>query len=186
MNKLKKNIPNALTASRVALIPVICLLVFVPGQVAAWASFALYAFAGISDFFDGWLARRWNAGSAFGRIFDPIADKLLVAALLLCLIASGLVAGIDLIPVIVIILRELLVSGLREYLGQTGAVLPVSRLAKWKTTAQLLALGLLLLAPVLPVWNAGLIALWIAAGLTAVTGWSYLQTALRPAVPKGV
>ena len=178
----KQRVPNALTVSRVALIPLICLLVFVPGHMAAWTAFALYAFAGISDFLDGYLARRWQAGSAFGRIFDPIADKLLVAALLLCLIASGLVAGIDLIPVIVIILRELLVSGLREYLGQTGAVLPVSRLAKWKTAVQLVALGLLLLVPVIPVWNAGLIVLWVAAGLTAVTGWAYLTTALRPQV----
>ena len=175
----KQSLPNALTAARIALIPLLCLLVFVPGHVAAWGAFGFYAIAAISDFFDGYLARIWNARSVFGRVFDPIADKLLVAALLLCLVAAGLIAGIDLIPVIAIILRELLVSGLREYLGQAGHTLPVSKLAKWKTTVQLIALGLLLLVPVLPVWNAGLLALWLAAGLTVATGWDYVKLAMK-------
>ena len=176
---ITQQIPNALTAMRVALIPVICALVFIPGSMAAWSAFALYAFAAVSDFLDGYLARLWQAGSIFGRVFDPIADKLLIAALLLCLVAAQVIGGIDLVPVVAIILRELLVSGLREYLGQSGLTLPVSRLAKWKTTVQLLALGLLLLVPVLPVWNAGLIALWIAAALTVATGWDYVATALK-------
>jgi CDP-diacylglycerol--glycerol-3-phosphate 3-phosphatidyltransferase len=176
---MKNSIPNALTAARVALIPVICLLLFLPGLMAAWLALGLYAFAAVSDFFDGYLARKWQAGSAFGRMLDPIADKLLVAALLLCMVARQEIGDIDLIPVIAIILRELLVSGLREYLAPLGVTLPVSRLAKYKTTAQLLALGLLLLVPVWPVWDAGLILLWLAAGLTVWTGADYVRTAMR-------
>jgi CDP-diacylglycerol--glycerol-3-phosphate 3-phosphatidyltransferase len=179
MSALKQTLPNLLTASRVALIPVISFLLFVPGLSAAWTAFGLYLFAAISDFFDGWLARRWKAGSAFGRILDPIADKLLVAALLLCMVATGEIGGIDLIPALAIILRELLVSGLREYLAPLGMSLPVSKLAKWKTATQLLALGLLLLLPVPHLWNAGLVVLWVSAGLSLATGWAYLRTAFN-------
>jgi cardiolipin synthase len=176
---LKQTLPNALTGLRVALIPVICLLAFVPGRGAAWTAFALYAVAAVSDFFDGYLARRWGAGSVFGRVFDPIADKLLVAALALCLVAEGRIASIDLVPVVAILLRELTVSGLREYLGPLGVTLPVSDLAKWKTTAQLAALGLLLLTPIAPVLTVGLIVLWLAAGLSLITGWGYLASVFR-------
>ena len=174
---IKQSVPNALTAARIGLIPIICLLVFAPAEWgwAAWGAFGLYAFAAISDFLDGWLARLWNVHSVFGRIFDPIADKLLVGALSLCLVADGRIVTLDLIPVVAILLRELLVSGLREYLAPLGTVLPVSPLAKWKTTAQFVALGLLLLTPVLPVLTIGLIVLWLAAGLSLYTAWGYGQ-----------
>jgi CDP-diacylglycerol--glycerol-3-phosphate 3-phosphatidyltransferase len=175
----KQTLPNILTGFRIAVIPVICLLVFIPYAEAAWAAFVLFVLAAVSDFFDGYLARIWNARSVLGRVFDPIADKLLVGALLLCLVANGTIVTIDLIPATAIILRELLVSGLREYLGPLGIVLPVSKLAKWKTTAQLVSLAMLLLAFPLPVWTAGLIMLWLAAGLSVWTGWDYLRQAWK-------
>jgi CDP-diacylglycerol--glycerol-3-phosphate 3-phosphatidyltransferase len=176
---LKQKLPNWLTAFRIAAIPLIALLVFVPGRTAAWTAFVLYALAAVSDFFDGYLARRWQAHSVFGRVADPIADKLLVAALLLCMVATGRIGGIDLIPAVAIVLRELTISGLREYLGPLGITLPVSPLAKWKTTSQLIALGLLLVAPVVPTLTVGLLMLWLAAGLSLWTGWEYLKVAFK-------
>jgi CDP-diacylglycerol--glycerol-3-phosphate 3-phosphatidyltransferase len=175
----KQTLPNALTLGRIVLIPVICWLVFISGPTAAWSAFALYAVAAISDFFDGYLARKWNVPSVFGRVFDPIADKLLVAALLVCLAASGRIGGLELVPAILIILRELLVSGLREYLAPLRISLPVSRLAKWKTTVQLLALAGFLLLPVRPLITPSIVLLWLAAALTLVTGWQYLRATLR-------
>ena len=170
----KKNIPNGLTAFRILVIPVICLLVLIPYVETALAAFVLFALAAISDFLDGYLARLWQAGSVMGRVFDPIADKLLVGAVLLCLVANGTIVGFNLIPAAAIILRELLISGLREYLGPLGIVLPVSKLAKWKTTAQLAALAMLLLALLPHMWIPGLIVLWVAAGLSVWTAGEYI------------
>ncbi len=181
LSSFKRSIPNAMTLFRIAAIPVVCLLVFVPYAVAAWSAFALYVAAAISDFLDGYLARKWNSSSDFGRVLDPIADKLLVAALLLCLAGNGALYPFGLVPAIVIVLRELLVSGLREYLAPRGVVLPVSRLAKWKTATQLVAMGLLLLGGLPHLYWAGIAALWIAAGLTAWTGWQYLRATLASA-----
>ncbi len=173
---LKEKIPNALTAFRIIVIPVIGMLVFVPYAEAAYAAFALFVLAGISDFLDGYLARLWNVGSPLGRVFDPIADKLLVAALLLCLVANGIIVTIDLIPTAAILLRELLISGVREYLSPMGIVLPVSKFAKWKTASQMVALGMLLLIVVLPqLETAGLIMLWVAAGLSVWTAYEYMR-----------
>ena len=172
----KQSLPNLLTGFRVAVIPVICILIFLPYQTACWFAFGLYVAAAVSDFLDGYLARLWNAGSVLGRVFDPIADKLLIAAILLCLAGNAEIVPFGMIPAIVIILRELLVSGLREYLGTKSIVLPVSRLAKWKTTAQLVSVGLLLIAPIWGLYYySGLVLLWIASGLTAWTGWEYLR-----------
>jgi cardiolipin synthase len=177
------NLPNLLTLARIVVIPVIVALFYVPGDGARWLVFALFAAAGITDFLDGWLARRMGVTSAIGRFLDPIADKLLVAALLLMLVSSGVLSPGGVIAALIIMLREVLVAGLREHLAEMRVGLPVSKLAKWKTTVQMAALGLLLLSPLAPPgWPmpaVGEACLWLAALLTAVTGWDYLRTALR-------
>jgi cardiolipin synthase (CMP-forming) len=177
------NLPNILTLARILVIPVIVALFYIPGDAAPWAAFALFAAAGITDFFDGWLARRMGVTSAIGRFLDPIADKLLVAAILVMLVSRGDLTPAGVIAALVILLREVLVAGLREHMAELRVGLPVSKLAKWKTTAQMAALGLLLLGPVAPaswpVLAVGEACLWLAALLTLVTGWDYLRTALR-------
>jgi len=174
------NLPNLLTVGRIALIPPFVGLFYVSGEAAIWAVFALFIAAAVSDFFDGWLARRLGQTSEFGRIFDPIADKLIVAAALIMLVASERAA---VIPVIAILCRELLLSGVREGLaGRTG--LPVSRLGKWKTASQMVAVALLLVAPGLaslaaPLQQAGDAALWLAALLSWLSAGLYLRAVLR-------
>ncbi|GIL39547.1 CDP-diacylglycerol--glycerol-3-phosphate 3-phosphatidyltransferase [Roseiterribacter gracilis] len=166
----QKKLPNWLTIGRaVAVAPVILLLL----ADLRSAAFVLLVAAAITDFFDGWLARRWNAGSAFGVMLDPIADKLLVGGLLLALIAAGDIARWSLIPALAIQLREILVSGLRE----GGVSLPVTYLAKWKTTVQLVAVALLV-AGIEPYATA---SLWIAAALTVWTGYGYLKASIHSA-----
>ncbi len=177
------NLPNILTLARIVVIPVIVALFYVPGDGARWLAFALFVAAGITDFLDGWLARRMGVASAIGRFLDPIADKLLVAAVLVMLASGGELSRAGVIAALIVLLREVLVAGLREHLAELRVGLPVSRLAKWKTTAQMAALGLLLLGPVAPAgWPVaalGEACLWLAALLTLVTGWDYLRTALR-------
>ncbi len=173
-------LPNLLTVGRIAVIPPFVGLFYVSGEAAVWAVFGLFIVAAVSDFFDGWLARRLNQTSEFGRIFDPIADKLIVAAALIMLVASERAA---VIPVVAILCRELLISGVREGLaGRTG--LPVSRLGKWKTAAQMVAIALLLVAPGLaalaaPLQQAGDAALWLAALLSWLSAGLYLRAVLR-------
>jgi len=150
------------------------------GDAAHWAAFAIFAGAGITDFFDGYLARAWEQQSTLGRMLDPIADKLLVAAALLMLCANGTLAGANIWAAVVILCREILVSGLREYLAELRVAVPVTRVAKWKTTAQLVALGFLIAGPAaeraIPGSHMlGVALLWIAAMLTLYTGWDYMQ-----------
>ena len=164
----RQSLPNALTIARaLAVIPVIALLL----AEHRLASLILLLVAAITDYFDGMLARRWNAGSAFGRMLDPIADKLLVGALLIALAATGDVGRWSLIPALAIQLREILVSGLRE----SGVSLPVTLLAKWKTTVQLGAVALL----VAQAEPFATVLLWIAAALTVWTGAGYLRESIR-------
>lgn len=169
--------PNLLTLGRIAAIPLICLFVASGWDWLRWIALLLYVAAAVSDWLDGFLARTMNLNSAFGRMLDPIADKLLVGALLITLAWTRDLNGFDLIPAIAIMLREIFVSGLREYLGNRAITVPVTFLAKWKTTAQLIALALIIAAPML----LGLafishIALWIAGALTVWTGWEYLRS----------
>jgi cardiolipin synthase len=183
-----KDLPNILTLSRIAAIPVLVLLVAIG---AAWADLVaalLFGIAAITDYLDGRLAREMLQLSDFGRMLDPIADKLLIGATLMALVGFGHLPGWGIYPAIVIMLREILVSGLREYLAEIRIGLPVSRLAKWKTGVQMVALGLLLLGGggarlvglgVLPMAWIGGTMLWVAAGLTLVTGWDYLIAGLR-------
>lgn len=180
-------LPNILTMSRVAVIPVFVALFFLETSTGQWVACALFALAAITDFFDGYLARSRGQMSAFGTFLDPVADKLLVASALLMMVAFDQIAGLVIIPAVVILCREILVSGLREYLAGFAVSLPVSRLAKWKTTVQMIAIGFLIVGdaahpaiPVdLPVRLIGEAGLWAAAVVTLITGFDYLRTGLR-------
>ncbi|MEK9671131.1 MAG: CDP-diacylglycerol--glycerol-3-phosphate 3-phosphatidyltransferase [Rhodospirillaceae bacterium] len=179
-------LPNILTMSRIVAIPVVvCLMLFVEAPMGNWLAFAVYTYAAITDFLDGYLARAWEQQSSLGQFLDPIADKLLVAALLLTLVGVDRFGGPHILPAAVILCREILVSGLREYLATAQVRMPVSVLAKWKTTLQILALGFLIVGPagpqfwVLSTTEVGLWGLWIAALLTLVTGLDYLLAGLR-------
>jgi len=189
------DLPNLLTLSRIFAIPVMVAFAALRTPGGDLAACVVFAVAAITDYFDGKLARDRQMTSDLGRMLDPIADKLLVAAALMMLIGMGRLSAVSLYPAIVIMLREILVSGLREYLAGVRVGLPVTRLAKWKTGVQMGALGALLggdtAAPLvyltwLPVSLIGEIMLWVAACLTLVTGWDYLTTGLRhAATPAG-
>jgi cardiolipin synthase (CMP-forming) len=175
------NLPNVLTYGRLAAVPIVVAFLFWP-QVAwaRWTALAIYTAAAITDFFDGYLARAWSQQSSLGRMLDPIADKLLVAAVLLALTADRTISGPSLWAAIVILCREILVSGLREYLAELQVPVPVTAVAKWKTTVQLISLGFLIAGSageaVLPGSIAvGTVLLWIAAILTLYTGWDYMK-----------
>ncbi len=176
----KTDIPNYLTYGRIIAIPFIIVLALWGSDMLRWVALVLFALAAITDFFDGYLARKWGTVSPIGQMLDPIADKLLVGALLIAFAYDGTFSKFDLIPAIAIMMREIFISGLREFLGNKKIILPVSMLAKYKTTVQLVALGLLFALPMMPVF--GLISdifLWVAAALTLWTGWSYWQGALK-------
>jgi len=179
-------LPNILTISRIGSIPVlIALLLFIDDPAGSWLAFSAYTYACITDFFDGYLARAWHQSSAFGRFLDPIADKLLVASVLLVLVGINRVSDITVIPAAIILCREILVSGLREFLAELRVPLPVSVLAKWKTAMQMLALGFLLVGPSGPDFGPlttteiGVYGLWGAALLTLITGYDYFIVGLR-------
>lgn len=183
-NKVKYySFPNILTMMRIAMIPLIIILVYLPGRTTDIIAVGLFMFACFTDYLDGYFARAWKQTSSLGRFLDPIADKLLVAAILLMLVELQRVQGISLIPAIIILCREILVSGLREFLAELQVPLPVSRLAKWKTALQMLALGCLLIEPSgmpeVPVHAIGLAGLWGAALLTLFTGYDYLRAGLE-------
>ncbi len=168
------SLPNLITIGRIVAVPVICLFVVLGGPVWGWLAFLLYVAAAASDWVDGYLARKLNMGSPLGRMLDPIADKLLVGALLIVLAFTRELGALDLIPAVAIMMREILVPGLREYLGPKNITVHVTPLAKWKTTVQLIALGLVMLEPLIP--GLGLvsdIALWLAGLLTVWTGVQY-------------
>ena len=192
------SLPNLLTLSRIAMIPLLAALLWWPGWHAGYlAAFVLYCLMGIPDYFDGMLARSSGAVSKLGIFLDPIADKIMVAAVILVLAAQGVLRGpyvgdAHVIAGLIILMREIAVSGLREFLGGLQVSVPVSAMAKWKTTFQLVALGALILGEGLPDWyllaggvvhnvphTVGLIALWGAAILTLVTGWDYLRVGLK-------
>ena len=182
-------LPNLLTLSRILAVPILVFLLWKPSWFDYAITFALYCLVGITDYFDGYLARAKGTVSRLGIFLDPIADKVMVVAVIVMLIstrkASGepIVHGFHIIPALVILLREITVSGLREFLAGIQVSIPVSRLAKWKTTFQLVALGALILAGAVPQWpwvhQTGLASLWAAAALTLVTGWDYLRIGLK-------
>ena len=178
------SLPNLLTLSRIVAVPLlVALLWWRDWATGYWLAFALYCLMGITDYFDGYLARANGAVSRLGVFLDPIADKIMVAAVILMLAETRDIVGVTIVPAMVILLREIAVSGLREFLAPLRVSVPVSRLAKWKTTLQLVSLGALILAGALraETWIAGVgeVALWGAAVLTLVTGWDYLRVGLR-------
>ena len=179
IEKLPRNTPNLLTYGRIAAIPVIVILILAGGSGGRTLAFLLFAAAAITDYFDGMLARKMNVVSAVGVFLDPIADKLLVTAVIVALASTEQIAGWDLLPAIVILCREVLISGLREFLGGSGIKVPVTLLAKYKTSVQLIALAAVILAAKgSTLADVGLIALWIAGVLTVITGWGYLTRGL--------
>lgn len=178
----KKKIPNYLTYLRIAVIPGLIVVFFLKGNWGYWLSAGLFLLASVTDWLDGYVARIWQAESNIGKFLDPIADKLLVATALLLLVQSNTddATRADIIPAIAIVCREILVSGLREFLAEIRIGVPVSKLAKWKTAVQMTAIFLLLLGAGGPMWLhadiLGRIFLWLAALLTLVTGYAYVKT----------
>ncbi len=196
-------LPNILTLSRIFAIPLLGFFLWWPGWQLGYAiGFVLYTLIAITDYFDGYLARAQGTVSKLGIFLDPIADKIMVASVILILTAQGYLRGpyvgdVHVIAGAVILIREIAVSGLREFLGGIQVSVPVSKLAKWKTTFQLVALGALILggavhgqpcqAPGADCLSAaegwihvvGLVSLWAAAILTCITGWDYLRVGLK-------
>ncbi len=181
------SLPNVLTYLRILAVPAIVAILFWPRDDAMrWWALAFFVAAAVTDFFDGYFARAWHQYSAIGRMLDPIADKLLVAATLLMLVADETIRSWSIWAAIIILCREILVSGLREFLAELRVSVPVTRVAKFKTAAQLVAIGFLVAGPagdaILPEdWTTtiGLALLWIAAGLTLYTGWDYFRSGIR-------
>ncbi|HEX9558010.1 MAG TPA: CDP-diacylglycerol--glycerol-3-phosphate 3-phosphatidyltransferase [Reyranella sp.] len=175
------NLPNLLTLSRIAAIPLVVACFWLDHGWAQWLSAAIFAIACITDWFDGYFARRYHQISRFGRFLDPIADKLLVAAALVMLVQNGQLSGLNVLAALIILAREILVSGLREFLAELRVGVPVSQLAKWKTGAQMVAIAFLLLGDAVPpiIDKIGLALIWVAAVLTLITGYDYLRTGLR-------
>lgn len=176
--------PNLLTLSRILAVPVLVALLWWPKWAAGYGiAFAVYCLMGVTDYFDGYLARAQGTVSKLGIFLDPIADKIMVAAVILVLTRTGDISGWHVIAALVILVREIAVSGLREFLAGLRVSVPVSQLAKWKTTLQMIALGALILAGATPAWplpqQVGLTSLWGAAALTVVTGWDYLRVGLK-------
>jgi CDP-diacylglycerol--glycerol-3-phosphate 3-phosphatidyltransferase/cardiolipin synthase len=184
------SLPNLLTLSRICAVPLLVVLMWSsrPQDWAAWlAAFLVFSVAGATDYLDGYLARARGTVSKLGQFLDPIADKIMVAATIVMLVHSGIVHGWSVIAALIILLREITVSGLREFLAGVQVSLPVSALAKWKTAFQMIALGALVLVGAtpqpglswLPAMEVGLVCLWLAAGLTIVTGYDYLRVGLK-------
>lgn len=191
-------LPNLLTLSRILAVPFLAFLLWWPDwQTGYLLAFGLYSLMGITDYFDGYLARSSGTVSKLGMFLDPIADKIMIAAVILVLTAQGVLRGpyvgdMHVIAGLIILIREIAVSGLREFLGGLQVSVPVTKLAKWKTTFQIIALGSLILGRGLPEWNmmiggieanvphtVGLTTLWGAAILTLMTGWDYLRVGLK-------
>ena len=191
-------LPNAITVLRVLLVPVFAIAFVLPGDAARLVAFFIFAIAGASDWLDGFAARKLNAGSDFGRMLDPIADKVLVAVALMMLVAegtftevkpNGMLSLLKLAPAVIILSREILVSGLREFLAGTRVSVPVTAIAKFKTAVQMLAIGAMILTPLAHKFVPGIpgatyeviayVLLWVAAALTVYTGVIYFRNGMR-------
>jgi cardiolipin synthase len=183
------NLPNVLTYSRIVAVPLVVACMYwselLQGGVSLrWVALAIFIIAGVTDILDGYVARMWSQQSSLGRMLDPIADKLLVSSCLLMLAADGTIRGWSLWAAIIILCREILVSGLREYLAELRVSVPVTQLAKYKTTMQLVAIGFLIAGEAGDeIWSyttlTGLILLWISAMFTLYTGWDYMRAGVR-------
>ncbi len=184
-------LPNLLTYGRIVAVPLLVLCFFLEGKLqssdfARWSALGIFIVASITDYFDGYLARAWQQTSTIGRMLDPIADKLLISTCLLLLAADTdrTIAGWSLWAAIIILCREILVSGLREYLAELKVSVPVTQLAKWKTAVQMIAIGFLLAGPagdkIIPyITETGIFLLWVAAILTMYTGYDYFRAGIK-------
>ncbi len=188
MIKLEHISPNHLTVIRIVIIPLVALFLLINTDLSRWIALLLYCLAGLTDFFDGYIARKTGQSSALGRFLDPIADKLLVATIIIILIIMGDrmdgLSAVNAFAGIIIVLREITVSGLREYLAEIKISVPVSSLAKWKTAFQLLSLGFLIIGSeaspkFIPSGDIGVFLLWISAIFTIVTGQNYLRSGIK-------
>lgn len=179
----KMNLSNFLTLVRIVVIPIIVICIYLKSPFFGWTAFILFCLASITDYFDGYLARIRNEITSFGTFLDPIADKLLVAAVILILTSKGVIADWETIPALIILLREITVSGLREYLAGIKVSVPVSRIAKLKTLLQLCSLALLILSESINDYNIiillGNFFLWIAGILTLYTAFDYVKTSMK-------
>lgn len=195
-------LPNALTVLRIALVPIFAIAFVLPGDGWRLFAFGIFVIAGVSDWLDGFAARKLRAGSDFGRMLDPIADKVLVAVALMMLVAegtftqikpNGMLSILKLVPALIILSREILVSGLREFLAGTRVSVPVTAVAKFKTAVQMVAIGAMILTPLADTYLPGAtsftysfvayLMLWVAAALTVYTGVIYFRSGmahLRP------
>ncbi len=181
-----QNLPNLLTLFRIASIPAVYLTFYVSGHLGDWLALVIFSIAGFTDFFDGWLARKLDVQSGFGRMLDPIADKLMVVTCLMLLVGFDIVNDWHMVAAVIILCREVLVSGLREYLMELRVALPVSTLAKYKTTIQMVAIGFLLSDQagetlISGAHVIGLGLLWLAAILTLITGYDYVRQGIKHA-----
>ncbi len=179
------NLPNVLTYGRIAAAPLVGATYYIPGNWGPWIAFTIFVVASITDYFDGYLARAWHQQSVLGRMLDPIADKLLVSVSILVLGVDGMFDGTTFWAAVIILMREIFVSGLREFLAELRVSVPVTRLAKWKTTMQLIAVAALLIAPALQgarqgiIVNLGLTFFWATAIVTLYTGFDYFMAGLK-------
>ena len=176
-------IPNIITFIRIFLIPIILYLLFSENPNIVLIAGLLFIISSVSDYFDGYLARTLNQSSKLGTLLDPIADKLLIASVIVVLVDTGVISNIHVVPAIIILLREIAISGLREFLAKLNTDMPVSKLAKYKTTFQMISLSILIISLGFELndllWNIGLITLWIAAIITLLSGYNYMAKGLK-------
>lgn len=176
-------IPNIITFIRIMLIPIILYLLFSENPNIVLIAGGLFIASSISDYFDGYLARTLNQSSKLGTLLDPIADKLLIASVIVVLVDTNVISNLHVIPAIVILLREIAISGLREFLANMNTEMPVSKLAKYKTTFQMVSLSILIISLGFELndllWNLGLTTLWIAAIITLISGYNYMVKGLK-------
>ena len=176
-------IPNIITFIRIFLIPIILYLLFSENPNIVLIAGVLFIVSSVSDYFDGYLARTLNQSSKLGTLLDPIADKLLIASVIVVLVDTGVISNIHVVPAIIILLREIAISGLREFLAKLNTDMPVSKLAKYKTTFQMISLSILIISLGFELndllWNIGLITLWIAAIITLLSGYNYMVKGLK-------
>ena len=184
MSTLKRNIPNMLSAYRIVLVPILAYFFFVGGETATWINVVLFFFACLSDYFDGAIARSTGESTTFGKFLDATSDKILIGSVLLLLIAFNRITGIWIVPALIIFIREILVSGLREFLGQYNVAVPVTWIGKWKTAVQMFASGFLMAGEYGPSVvphsvEIGLVAFVIATIMTLISGADYLIAGIK-------